>query len=245
MQSDEAHTTSAVARKALDSHVGHDVTTVTYVGCLAEGAIRTAHIVVVTTDHDRANLATTYHIVELQCDLQTTRSVLVEDTSLGTDDELILLGVAYPYIVVTILLTTIWVDALHSSVVGLDQILVIVAEAYPAEWSIAVVKELRTHDVLYIAWPDEAILVVYAIARDLLDASIKASLHKGITIVKEVSATSHKSLDSLVVTVQTLVDLLTEALSVVCEQVGTLLKGKRYRTVTTLVDSVAARLIGE
>ena len=245
VQSDEAHTTSTVTRKALDSHVGHNVTTVTYIGCLAEGAIRTAHIVVVTTDHDRTNLATTYHIVELKCDLQTARSVLVEDTRLGTDDELILLGVTYPYIVVTILLTTIWVYALHSSVVCLDQILVIVAEAYPAEWTIAVVKELRSHNILYIAWPDEAILVVYAIARDLLNASIKASLHKGITIVKEVSATSHQSLDSLVVTVQTLVHLLAEVLSVVSEQVGALLKGKRYRAVTTLVDSVTARLIGE
>ena len=151
VQSDEAHTTSAVARKALDSHVGHHIATVTYVRCLAEGAIRTAHIVVVTTDHDRADLATTYHIVELEGDLQTTRSILVEDTSLGADDELILLSVTYPYIVVTILLTTVWIDALHSSMVGLDQILMIVAEAYPAEWTIAVVKELRTHNVLYIA----------------------------------------------------------------------------------------------
>ena len=164
VQSDQAHATSAVARKALDSHIGHYVAAVTYVGRLTEGAIRTAHIVVVTTYHDRAYLATTYHIVELESDLQTTRSILIEDTRLGTDDELILLGVTYPYIVVTILLTTIWIDALHSSVIGLDQILMVVAEAYPAEWTIAVVKELRPHDILYVARPDEAILVIYAIA---------------------------------------------------------------------------------
>ena len=42
---------------------------------------------VIAAEHYRTNLAITHHFVKLQCDLKSTHSILIENTSLRATDE--------------------------------------------------------------------------------------------------------------------------------------------------------------
>ena len=245
MESHHTHTASTVAGKAIDRHISHDVTTVVDVGGLTEGRVGTTHIVVVAAQHDGTDLTLTDHLIELKGDPYPTLAVLVEDTCLRTDDESILLRITDPDIIVSILVASGGIDALHGGMVGRSQILRLATQADPAEGTVAKVEEQRTHDVLHIGWPDKALLVIDAILRDLLDTGIEDCLHEGVTVVKEVGSSRYERLDSLEVALQRKVNSALKFLPILLEHFGTLVEVKCYRAVATDIDCVAAGLVGE
>ena len=192
----------------------------------------------VTTEHNGTHLSISYHLVETESDLKATHGILIEDTGLSADHESIFLGVANPIIVVTVLTTAIRIDTLHSSLIGLDQILMLAAETHPTEWAISIIEEHRTHNIFYIRRPNEAIFLIHTISRDLLDSGVVYGFHERISIVEEISATSHKSLDCLEMATQRLVDELMEASGIVMEQFSALFESQSDGAIPTLVNSV-------
>ena len=64
MQGDQTHATGRVTGKTLGGHIGHDIAAVLDVGRLAKRRIGSADVVVVASQHDRADLAVTDHFVE-------------------------------------------------------------------------------------------------------------------------------------------------------------------------------------
>ena len=79
---------------------------------------------VVTSKHNRSDFTFSYHIIELKGDIASSKGILIKDTALGTNNEFILLCVADPYPVVTILESSVRIDDVHSCVVCLNQIFV-------------------------------------------------------------------------------------------------------------------------
>ena len=194
---------------------------------------------VVSAEHYRAYLSVAHHLVEFQGDLQTPHGVLIEDAGLSADHEGVLLGVADPVVVVAVLAAAVHVDALHGGLVGLHQIFVLAAEADPAEGTVAVVEQHRTHDVLYIGGPYEAVFLIDAVLGDFLDACVVDGLHERVAVVEEVRSARHEGLDGLVVTAQRFVDELAEPCGIAVEQFGALLEAEAHRAVAAFVDCVA------
>ena len=60
----------------------------------------------------------------------------------------------------------------------------------------------RQHDIFYIRWPNEAVLVIETILRNFLDARVVNRFHKGITVVEEVGTFSRQSFNHCKVTSQ-------------------------------------------
>ena len=58
---------------------------------------------VITSQHDRSDLAIADHLVESQGDVHTALSILVEDARLGAHDQVVSLGVTDPDVVIAIL----------------------------------------------------------------------------------------------------------------------------------------------
>ena len=164
MQSDKAHAPGTISGKALHSHICHYIAAVLDIGGFPERRVGTAYIVVVTSQHDRTYFAPAYHFIETQCDIHTAQRVLIQNACLGPYHQVILFGVANPYPVVHILSAAIFRDTLHSGTVGLYQIFLFPAQAYPAEGAVTIIEKLRPHDILYIRRPDESILLVCSIA---------------------------------------------------------------------------------
>ena len=95
----------------------------------------------------------------------------------------------------------------------------------------------------YIRWPDEAVFVIKAILRNFLDARVIDCLHKGITIVKEVSAIASQGLDCLEVTFQGLVNQLCKGFLVFSQEASPLFKADTSWTVAAVVNIVARSLV--
>ena len=117
------------------------------------------------------------------------------------------------------------------------------AQTYPTERTITIVKEHWAHDIFYIRWPDEAVFVVKAVFRNFLDTRVIDCLHKGITIVKEVSAIASQGLDRLEVTFQGLVNQLSKGFLVFSQKTSPFFKADTSRAVTTVVNIVARSLV--
>ena len=184
VQSDHGHAASAVTSVALGSHFSHDVGAVLDVGGLTEGGVGTTGIVVVAAQHDGADLAVTDHFVELQSDVHTAHSILVQDTALSTNDQLVLLCVAAPDIVVIVLIAAVVSqNVLSSSSVGLVQILGVAAQAAPTEGAVAEVEQAGTQNVFDVGGEDEAVNVVFAVLADGLDAGVINCLQEGVAVV--------------------------------------------------------------
>ena len=77
MKSDQAHTPGGISSEALHRHISHHIASVPYIRGLTEWRIRTAHVMMVSSQHNRANLPITYHSVKLKGDLQAPLSVLI------------------------------------------------------------------------------------------------------------------------------------------------------------------------
>ena len=66
--------------------------------------------VVVTSNHDRSNLALANEFIEFQCNIDTAHAILIENTSLCTNHQLVLFSIANPVVVVVVLVATSWID---------------------------------------------------------------------------------------------------------------------------------------
>ena len=117
------------------------------------------------------------------------------------------------------------------------------AQTYPTERTITIVKEHWPHDIFYIRWPDEAVFIVKAIFRNFLDARVIDCLHKGISVVKEVSAIVSQGLDCLEVTFQGLVNQLSKGFLVFSQETSPFFKADTSRAVATVIDIVTRSLV--
>ncbi len=133
---------------------------------------------VITAHHYRPDFAVSYHFVELQRYLETPLGVLVQDPGLGSNDKPVLLGVADPYPVVVVLPPAIAVNAFHGRLVCLSQVFGIPAQAYPPEWTVAVVEKQGAHDIFHIRGPYEPFVGVFAVFGYLLYAGFKDGAHE-------------------------------------------------------------------
>ena len=155
---DPRGSTEAVANDVLHSHIGATVTAVVNVAGLAEGAVRTAHIVVVTTKDDRCgNLTFLDGLVKAGGNLSATLAVGIEDTGLAANHQVVLLGALNPLDIVVHLLLNLGrsccgnlAQHLHSDMVALVEVFGLAAGAHPTEGTEAVVEAHRTHDVLHV-----------------------------------------------------------------------------------------------
>ena len=239
----EAHAARRVASEALHRHIRHDVAAVLDIRRLAEWRVRAGDIVVIASHHHGADLALAHELVELQRDADAPLRILIEDARLRADDEVVLLRVADPVVVVTILIAPIRINAAHRRLIRLDEIRALAGEADPAERAIAVVKELRPHDVLDIGRQDEAILVVDAILGKLLDTRIVNRLEEGIAVIKEIRAILDAGHDELILMAQALIDQRDELFAILGEHLRALLERQALRAVAALVGCVAGGLI--
>ena len=185
------------------------------------------------------------HFVEAEGYLHAALFILIEDAALRTDDELVLLRVADPDPVVVVLEAAVFVDALHRGVVGLDEVLGVAREAAPAERSVAVVEEERSHDVFDVGGEDEAFEGVFAVLGDFLHAGIKYRAHEGVAVVEEVGSLRDEGLDELEVLLEGLVDEADEFVVVLGEEARSLFEADSLRAVASVVDGVAGGLVGE
>ena len=199
----------------------------------------------VTPQHDRAYFAITNHLIELQCDVHASDGILVKDTGLCANHEVILLGIANPNPVVHVLSASFLRDAGHGCLVGLHQVLVLTTEAYPTERSVAIVEQFRPHDVFYIRWPNETILFIHPISGNLLHTGIVDGFHKGIPVIKEVSATSHQCLDDIEVSFQAFIHLHIKGRTVFFQETCTLFETDTCRTIATFIYGMARCLVTE
>ena len=200
---------------------------------------------VVTSQHDGTHLTAAHHFVELQRDVHTSYGVLVEDACLCANHEVVLLGVANPDPVVHVLSASFLGNAFHGGMVGLDEVFMLSAQAYPAEGTVAVVKEFGPHDVLHIGRPDEAVFLVDTVLGYLLYAGVIDGFHEGVAVVEEVGAACHQLLDEPEVAAKRLVDHHFKTFTVFLQQARTFLEGDACRTVSAFVDGVAGSLVAQ
>ncbi|MPN43946.1 hypothetical protein SDC9_191507 [bioreactor metagenome] len=99
-----------------------------------------------------------------------------------------LFRIADPDPVVAILSALIGVDTFHRCPVGLHQVLMLPTQAYPAEGSVAIVEQLRPHDIFHVGRPDKTLFLVDPVSRDFLHAGIVNCFHKGVSIIEKVSS---------------------------------------------------------
>ena len=244
VQRDVAHAASRVAGVALSRHLGHDVGAVLDVAGLTEGRVGSAGIVMVTAKDDGADLAVADHFVELEREVHAAHGVLIEDAALGADDQLILLRVADPDVVVVVLIAAVVrLDILGGRHIGLVQVLGVAAQAAPTERAVAEVEEAGAEDILDVGREDEAVEVVLAVLADALHAGIVHGLEEAVAVVEEVGAALVELADHLIVMLQRLVDELAEALGVLVQHLGALGEGEALRAVAAVVGNVAGGLV--
>ena len=244
VQGDVAHAAGSVTSVALGRHLGHDVGAVLDVGGLTEGRIGTAGVVMVTAKDDGADLTVADHLVELEREVHTAHGILIEDTALGADDQLVLLGVADPDIVVVVLIAAVvGLDVLGGSHVGLVQILGVAAQAAPTERAVAEVEQAGTKDIFDVGGEDEAVEVILAVLADALHTGVVNSLEEAVAVVEEVGAALVELADHLIVMMQRLVDEDTEAVGILVEHFGALLEREALRAVAAVIRHVAGGLV--
>ena len=142
----------------------------------------------VASQHDRSYFATANHFIEAERNVHSSHSILIKDARLCSYYQLVLFRIAYPIIIIQILTASIDVDTFHSCMVCLYQVFMFSTQANPSERAITVVKELRSHNVFYIARPDESVFLVYTVAGDFFYSGVVDRFHKGVSIVKEIGA---------------------------------------------------------
>ena len=245
VEGDVAHAASRVAGVALGGHFGHDVGAVLDVGGLAEGGVGAAGVVVVTAQDHGADLAVAHHLVELQRDVHTAHSVLIQDPALCADHQLVLLGVPDPDVVIVVLVAAVvGQNVVGCSLVGLVKILGVPAQAAPAEGTVAEVKQTGPQNVFHVGGEDKAVQVVLAVAADRGHARVVDGLQEGVAVVEEVGALLVELADHLVVVPQGLVYQLAEALGILVQHFGPLSEGQALGAVTAVVGDVAGGLVG-
>lgn len=152
-----------VADDVVDRHVRAEHGAVTDVGRLPVGRVRTAHVVVVATDHHRTAQQTIFHcLVEGQGDRDASLSVRVQDAGLAAHVHLVTTSFLDPLQVVQVLLLDLGTgfvsqasdDTVRDAVRDLE-IIGVSRAAHPAEGTEAVVEAHGTHDVFHIAGPEE------------------------------------------------------------------------------------------
>ena len=121
-------------------------------------------------DHDRSDLALANEFIEFQSNVDTAHTILIEDTCLCTNHQLVLFRIANPVVVVAVLVARVGSIASMAAWSVAIKFFMFTAEADPTEWTVSIVKEHRSHDIFYIRWPNEAVLVIQAILRNFLDA---------------------------------------------------------------------------
>ena len=121
---------------------------------------------------------------------------------------------------------------------------VLAAEAYPPEGPVAVVEELRPHDVLHIAGEDEAVLGV-AVAGNVRIAGIIDRLQVRIAVVEEVRAALHQGADGVEVAAQALVHQRAEVVWGLVQHGGALLEAEADGAIATVIHRMARGLVGQ
>ena len=245
MQRHEAHAARGVARETERRHVRRDVASVFDIRRLAVGRIGARDVVMVSPEHHRADLPVAHHLVELERDADAPLRVLIEDAALRADDELVLLGVAYPGPVVPVLEAPVRVYALHRRHIGPVQILRVPRKAAPAEWAVAVIEEQRSHDVFDVAREDEAVVRIHAVLRHLFDAGVVDRAQEGVAVVEEVAAAADKELYQLKVSSERHINELPEFFRFFFKKPRALLKCDADGAVAAVVGGVAACLVRE
>ena len=119
MERNQAHAARRVAGEAVGCHVSRELRAVVDIGSLAVGRIRAAGVVVVAAQHDRSDFPVPHHLVEAERNVSSAECVLVENTALGADNQFVLVCVANPDPVVSVLEAAVRVYNLHGRVVGL------------------------------------------------------------------------------------------------------------------------------
>ena len=126
------------------------------------------------------------------------------------EHELILFGIPYPVVIVKILTAPIDVDTFHSCVVCFYQIFVFATQANPSERTVAIIKELGSHNIFNIAWPDKSVLFINTITGDFFYSGIVYGFHEGVSIIKEISSAGYEFLDNFEMTMQGYIYQVTE-----------------------------------
>ena len=245
MQCTEAHAPCGITREALNRHIRHYIAAVLDVCSLAEGGIRTADVVVVTSDHNRTDFAAANHFVEFKRDIRSAFGILIEYARLCADNKLVCLCITNPNIVIAILRAAGRIDAAHCRCIGLVEILGLAGQADPAERTVAVVKQNRTHNILNITREDEAILFINAVLGDFLNAAVVNRFHEGVAVVEEIRAALCEGNDCIEMTAQRSIDSAFELVTIGMQHTRALIKGQTDGAITAVIDIVAGSLVGK
>ena len=200
---------------------------------------------VVAAQHNWSNFAVSYHFIEFQGNISSSEGVLIENAALGSYYQLIFLCVPDPDPVILILRPAVRIDDFHSCVVGLYQVLMFSGQAAPPEGTVAVVKELRPHNIFHIGRENEALTGVSSVFRNILCPGVKDSLHKGVSVVEEIGSPFYQFFNQVEMPDQRHIDKLCEMLLIMSQHLGSLLEGEALRAVAAVVRHMAAGLIGE
>ena len=164
----------------------------------------------VSSQHDRTYFAPADHLIETEGYVHSPNCILIQNTCLCTHHELILFGIPYPVVIVKILTAPIDVDTFHSCVVCFYQIFVFATQANPSERTVAIIKELGSHNIFNIAWPDKSVLFINTITGNFFYSGIVYSFHEGVSIIKEISSAGYEFLNNFEMTMQGYIYQVTE-----------------------------------
>ena len=199
----------------------------------------------VPAEHDRADFTVAHHTVEAECDIQPPFRILVEDACLCADHEPVLPGITNPVVVIHVLSAPAGIDTIHSGTVGLHQIFLFPAQAYPAERPVAVIEQLRPHDIFDIRGPDKTVFLIDPVPGDFLHAGIIDGFHKRVPVIEKVSAASHQFPDYFEMPMQGAVDQRAETVYIVGKEFRTFGKGDAGRAVTSFINGMAGGLVAQ
>ena len=199
---------------------------------------------VISSQHNRAYFTPANHLIEMEGYLHSSNCILIKNTCLCTHHELILFCIPYPIIVVQILTAPIDVDTLHSRMVCFYQIFVFTTQADPPERTVAVIKELGSHNIFDITRPDKSVFFINTIIGDFFYSGIVYGFHERVSIIKEISSAGYQFLDELEMTVQRYVYQVTEFLRRFVKKACAFLESQSGWAVSTFVNGVTGGLIG-
>ena len=198
----------------------------------------------VASQHDGADLSLAHHFIEAQSYIHTSHGILIKNTSLRADYQIVLLRITNPIVVIQILPATCRVGTFHRRTVGLHQVFMFSTEAHPAERTITIIKQFRSHNVFHIAGEDEAVLII-SVPSDFAHTGIVDGFHEGVPIIEEVRAVFHQPFYSFEMTLQGSIHQAPELRRILVQHTGTLLKRQSDGTVTALVGGMAGSLVGK
>ena len=118
-------------------------------------------------------------------------------------------------------------------------------QADPAERTVAVVKQNRTHNILNITREDEAVLFINAVLGDFLNAAVVNRFHEGVAVVEEIRAALCEGNDCIEMTAQRSIDAAFELVTIGMQHMRALIKGQTDGAITAVIDVVAGSLVGK